>query len=351
MQTLTFDRSQLLEDAASRENSRLAALYAYGVLDSASDARIDELTRATAEVFGVPVASVSLLDRDRLWAKSLVGTDIRQVPRTEGFSSRLLDMEGTTLVIPDATLDAGFRDLKLVKGPEAFRFYAGAKLLDADGHMLGVLCALDRRPGSATPAQLRRLERLAAAVVTALELTRSQTALQRSSVQDTVTGLANRSSFEAALRDLLGQRVPGRCAVLAVDLGRFSRVTDLAGHAGGEDLLRQAADRLKAIAGLNDLVARLAGDEYAVLVPGSDGDEAKALGDEILDRSPSHSTSAACRFSSARRSASPAIPRMAPAPRTCCATWRTPLTGPSGAGATNRSVSMPGYTRNSSASG
>ena len=85
------------------------------------------------------------------------------------------------------------------------------------------------------------------------------------------------------MRDLLGQRVAGRCAVLAVDLGRFSRVTDLAGHAGGEDLLRQAAARLTTVAGSNDLVARLAGDDYALLVKGADGDEAKALGDEILD--------------------------------------------------------------------
>ena len=158
MQTLTFDRPRPLEDAESREHSRLAALHAYEALDSAADARIDELTRATAELFGVPVASVSLLDRDRLWAKSLVGTDIRQVPRTDGFSSRLLDLAGPTLVVPDATLDAALRDLPLVSGPEAFRFYAGAKLLDADGHMLGVPVRLGPTPTlrNAGPASTAR---------------------------------------------------------------------------------------------------------------------------------------------------------------------------------------------------
>jgi hypothetical protein len=53
-----------------REDARLAALHALEILDTANDARFDRLTELAADLFGVESALVSLLDADRVWAKS-----------------------------------------------------------------------------------------------------------------------------------------------------------------------------------------------------------------------------------------------------------------------------------------
>jgi diguanylate cyclase (GGDEF)-like protein len=267
------------------EAARLDALRTFEVLDTGRDTRIDALTRAAAALFCVPGAAVSLIDADRLWNKSLIGMDIQQVPRGQAFAPYLLDIPGPVMIVEDARLDPRFAAIPTVAGPEQVRFYAGAKLLDGNGHVLGALCVFDRKPGTATQAQLDQLAELAAAVVTALELHRSQTALGRSLTHDAITGLPHRATLLQRAAEAIGSDDPRRCALVTVDLGRFSQVTDLAGHAGGEALLRQAALRLRAAAADGSVVARLGGDEFAVLLPRiAHSDEAQALADELIDR-------------------------------------------------------------------
>ena len=95
-------------------------------------------------------------------------------------------------------------------------------------------------------------------------------------LHDPLTGLANRG----LLMDRLGQalartrRRPGCVAVLFLDLDRFKVVNDSLGHAAGDDLLVEVANRLEAATGPADTVARLGGDEFVVLaedVAGADG--------------------------------------------------------------------------------
>jgi diguanylate cyclase (GGDEF)-like protein len=84
---------------------------------------------------------------------------------------------------------------------------------------------------------------------------------------DALTGLANRRAFFDRLDHCLAeaQRSGKRFAVLYFDLDHFKDVNDTLGHAFGDELLRQVADRLRAIVSPTDLVARFGGDEFAVL--------------------------------------------------------------------------------------
>ena len=84
---------------------------------------------------------------------------------------------------------------------------------------------------------------------------------------DALTGLANRAAFHARLEHALGlaTRTAGQFAVLCLDLDRFKLINDLHGHASGDILLRQVAERLRKTVRTEDLVARLGGDEFAIL--------------------------------------------------------------------------------------
>ena len=87
---------------------------------------------------------------------------------------------------------------------------------------------------------------------------------------DALTGLPNRSLFADRLAQAVGQGVrQGRkFALIFIDLDGFKRVNDVFGHAAGDTLLQQAAARLRRCVRSSDTVARLAGDEFTIIVQG-----------------------------------------------------------------------------------
>src|SRR3954470_9600074 len=86
---------------------------------------------------------------------------------------------------------------------------------------------------------------------------------------DSLTGLPNRGSFyDAVSAALASARVNGAvAAVMIIDLDRFKEVNDTLGHQSGDELLRQAGDRLSTALRTGDVLSRLGGDEFAVLLP------------------------------------------------------------------------------------
>lgn len=91
--------------------------------------------------------------------------------------------------------------------------------------------------------------------------------LQRRAHHDPLTGLANRALFTLHLDALVASDGPaGDFAVLYIDLDRFKTVNDTLGHAAGDELLCQLADRLRLVTRACDTVARIGGDEFAIIV-------------------------------------------------------------------------------------
>ncbi|MCA1661440.1 MAG: GAF domain-containing protein, partial [Novosphingobium sp.] len=145
------------------ELQRLAALQALGLLDTPAEERFDRLTRVAAALFDVPIALVSLVDANRQWFKSCVGTDIKESSREMSFCAHAVAARDM-LVIPDALRDDRFADNPVVSGPPYVRFYAGAPIFTADGHCAGTLCIIDGRPRDFTDDDKDRLRDLAAIV-------------------------------------------------------------------------------------------------------------------------------------------------------------------------------------------
>jgi diguanylate cyclase (GGDEF)-like protein len=102
---------------------------------------------------------------------------------------------------------------------------------------------------------------------------------------DPLTGLANRSRFFTELDLAIARIAPGLTAVtvMYVDLDGFKTINDTMGHAAGDELLMQAANRFKACVRETDLVARLGGDEFAIIISGrGDKSQIQAVGARIL---------------------------------------------------------------------
>src|SRR5205823_6234165 len=92
--------------------------------------------------------------------------------------------------------------------------------------------------------------------------------LQKAAVNDALTGLPNRNSLAARLEHaiLRVNRSGDRIALLFIDLDRLKKVNDTFGHLAGDEVLRQAAARIRACVHEVDTVARLGGDEFVVML-------------------------------------------------------------------------------------
>jgi PAS domain S-box-containing protein len=160
------------------ERERLAALRRSRLLDTLPERVFDDLAEIVSAICGTPIGLVTLVDEHRQWFKARVGLEERETSRDVAFCAyTILHEEG--LEVPDATADPRFADNPLVTGPMHLRFYAGVPLRDPDGHALGAVCALDRRPRTLTPPQRRALRALSHQAADALKLRATAHALEQ----------------------------------------------------------------------------------------------------------------------------------------------------------------------------
>ena len=109
---------------------------------------------------------------------------------------------------------------------------------------------------------------------------RQQAELERLAMHDPLTGLANRARFGTVVAERLDAHLPA--SVLLIDIDDFKMVNDTMGHAVGDQLLFEVAQRLRHHSAVTDLPARLGGDEFAVLLDTDDADTAEETAVRIL---------------------------------------------------------------------
>ncbi len=154
------------------EDRRLAALHAYGMLDTPRESDFDEIARIAADVCETPIALVSLVDANRQFFKAEVGLGVRETPLETSFCGHAILAEDM-MIVPDALEDPRFRHNPLVTGAPGLRFYAGILLKTADGLPIGTLCVLDHVPRTLGEDQIRMLKFLARQAMAQLDLRRA----------------------------------------------------------------------------------------------------------------------------------------------------------------------------------
>src|SRR5690242_8510683 len=103
------------------EAERLAALLRLGVLDTEPEPAFEDVCRLAAQLCGVPIALVSLVDAERQWFKARVGLAATETPRDVSFCGHAI-VSDEPLVVRDALEDPRFSDNPLVLGDPNIRF-------------------------------------------------------------------------------------------------------------------------------------------------------------------------------------------------------------------------------------
>jgi diguanylate cyclase (GGDEF)-like protein len=251
-------------DSREIEERRVEVLHRYAILDTPTEEGFDRITRLVSALLNVPIAAVTLVDRERQWFKSQLGLDVQETPRHQSFCSYTMAENGA-MVVSDAAIDSRFAENELVTGDPNIRFYVGIPLKARDGTPLGALCGIDRQPREITKREIEILQDLA-------NLTMDQLELRMVATLDGLTGAMRRTAFmAAAYREMeLAVRSDRPLACLMLDADHFKVINDTHGHGVGDEILRAVVDVCKSNLRSSDFIGRVGGEEFCVILPGTD---------------------------------------------------------------------------------
>ena len=131
--------------------------------------------------------------------------------------------------------------------------------------------------------ELSFVRAVASTLATALARLRSEERTRYEALHDPLTGLANRTLLRDRLEHALARREHGATAAVFIDLDNFKQINDAHGHAAGDAVLVEIAQRLHTAVRPGDTVARLGGDEFIALCEGIDEEAALAVGRRLQD--------------------------------------------------------------------
>ncbi|KQM79545.1 bifunctional diguanylate cyclase/phosphodiesterase [Xylophilus sp. Leaf220] len=253
-------------DDRLQEEARLEALQSTGLLDTPASEGFDRITRLATDLFGVPIALVTLVDSERQWFKSRVGLAVQETTRGDSFCSVAMTRPGV-MVVEDALLDPRFRDNALVVGEPGIRFYAGAPLVLPSGHALGSLCVIDRVPRSFSAAQCAQLQDLAALAMAQIDLAR-----MAGRVDDT-THLPNRARFDDDLQDMCLATPGAERTLVMAEFVAYDALRDASRAVNNgplEQRMRSAARMLRAEVAAHSPLYHVGMARFAFFLEGSD---------------------------------------------------------------------------------
>jgi diguanylate cyclase (GGDEF)-like protein len=265
-------RVQEQDDAADRLMSSLQNL--------SSDLRLDEVleqitTKAQTAVGGKEFVLL-LDDGDGISANRHSGIPSAALTALETWANaqRAALRERGTVLIDDLATEPTLAELPLQRRMPLGSMCA-APLVFGD-QLLGVLVALAHGSTVFLPSDASTLSAYAGHAAIALSNARLVERLERQAAEDPLTGLANQRAFHRECEREFSriERAGGEVSLVMLDLDHFKAINDVHGHPYGDQVLIAVADSLRTAVRVHDTVARLGGEEFAILLPDADADAA-----------------------------------------------------------------------------
>ncbi|MBR7888789.1 diguanylate cyclase [Marinomonas sp. A79] len=156
-------------------------------------------------------------------------------------------------------------------------------ILSSKGELLGTFAIYKQVPSAPTEKDFELIQFASNLASIAIENFRTQEALENMAYFDHLTGLANRGSFfqqcETVLKDAIEKKAP--LSVIMMDVDNFKRVNDQFGHKAGDLVLQKLAQTSLSILRRQDLMSRIGGEEFAVLLPLTEHEEALVIAERL----------------------------------------------------------------------
>ncbi len=274
---MTDSDSSFEKDFASTETLQLTQLDRLDPFYTPLEQRFERITRLARRALSVPVAAITIIQDGRQWFKSVTNWSVTELPLSESLCAEVI-RNGKPAFIAD-TLD----DLYLMSNPHVchgpkFRFYAGFPIKDADGQVVGTFCAMDVKTHEVDEqfetafldlGEMAQRELFSSDLRTAhAELVNKLGESRRQAMFDALTRLWNRRGGMHLLRSTLeaAQKHDHTIGVISIDLDDFKSINDRFGHPVGDQVLRKIASTFVSAVRPNDVVSRVGGDEFMVMV-------------------------------------------------------------------------------------
>jgi diguanylate cyclase (GGDEF)-like protein/PAS domain S-box-containing protein len=277
-----------LEQRAAQQ-SAVAQLGEHALEGATTSELMQEATSRAAAILAVEAAGVLELlpDEDCLvlragvgWPDGALGT--LRSPTGAGSHAGYTLLKRAPIVVTD-----GLTDTRFGRSPMLVELGSRSGLtvpIQGAGSPYGVFGIQSVRPRSFSAGDVHFLQSLANVLADALERQATEDRIRHNALHDPLTGLPNRVLFLDRLDQALARlrRRESLCAILFLDLDHFKLVNDGLGHQVGDELLAEAAPRLKQAVRMSDTVARFGGDEFGILLDDISGEhEASQMAERI----------------------------------------------------------------------
>lgn len=212
-----------------------------------------------------PLAGPSLPDE---YSNLIEGVNIGPMVGTCGTAAHL----GESVLSEDISRDPRWAPFKHWLLPLGLKACWSTPIKSSDGHVLGTFAFYYREIRKPSPMHRQLVDVISHLCALALEREESRIHIRQLAFYDNLTGLPNRNLLQAKAEQAVvnAERNHSCLAVLFIDVDRFKQINDSLGHPAGDELLRLIAQRLNDQRGPSDIVSRLSGDEFVMVLARKD---------------------------------------------------------------------------------
>lgn len=253
------------------EVGRVSALHRLDPTRTGPGRDFDDVLHLVQRVLDMPYAAVNMIDTDRQVTLRSAGIEVSDCNRSDAFCDITI-RHAAPLAVEDAAHDPRFAANPFVTGAPGLRSYIGAPLVTPDGYPVGTVCAFAPAPRRFGDDDREVMARAAGIVMTCIEL-------RQIAALDALTGALSRRAFVHSLDRHAAEAT--EATLMMIDVDHFKAINDTHGHLTGDKVLQALARCIMGQMGGGELLGRLGGEEFAVLVPARPAPEARALAETL----------------------------------------------------------------------